>query len=540
MASEMDSARARLLYDLGCAFAARIELHELLPLIIEKCREALSAEGVAVVLLDPVRHEFFFPYVADADWEVARKLSGQRFPADLGYAGVVMSTGHSLKADDVQADPRHYHGTDKATGLVTRNLIAAPLFSRQGPIGVVEVVNRRGKYVFSEEDQRFLEALAGSIAIALDNARLYAEARQSEAKLLTQVGALRRDLARHDRFDDMVGSGPSMAEVFHLMETAAASSITVLIEGETGTGKELVARGIHRSSARAEGPFLAVNCAAMPETLLESELFGHRRGAFTGAIRDNPGLFRSATGGTVFLDEVGEMPSSMQAKLLRVLEQGEVIPVGESIPTKVDVRVLSATNRELRGEVGFGKFREDLFYRLAVFPIKMPPLRERREDIPLLVQRFLARAAERQQKHVVGFDEPALAMFASYSWPGNIRELQNEIERAVALARDNAMLGLDQISTVIRRSVLPGAELPNALHAASVSNASSPASDPEPLSAITAAHQNGSFREARAAFEARYITDILTRCEGNLSRAAKLMGMSRVQLQRKVKEYGLR
>jgi transcriptional regulator with GAF, ATPase, and Fis domain len=271
-----------------------------------------------------------------------------------------VTTGKSLKIDDVQNDRRHYLGTDKTTGLATRNLIATPLNSLQGPIGVIEVVNRRGGPAFSDEDLHLLEALSGSIAIALDNARLYAEARQAEARLRTQVGLLRRDLASQLRFDEMVGTGPAMAEVFHLMETAAASSITVLIEGETGTGKELVARGIHRASARADGLFLAINCAALPETLLESELFGHRRGAFTGAIRDQPGLFRSATGGTVFLDEVGEMPASMQAKLLRVLEQAEVVPLGESVPSKVDVRVLSATNRQLRSDVQQGKFRSDL------------------------------------------------------------------------------------------------------------------------------------------------------------------------------------
>jgi transcriptional regulator with GAF, ATPase, and Fis domain len=538
MAGEAQDARSHLLYDLGCAFTARIELNELLPFIIEKCREVLAAEGVAVLLLDRARNEFYFPYVADTDSEVARRLSGHRFSATLGFAGVAVATGQSLKIDDVQNDQRHYPGTDKTTGLSTRNLIATPLNSPRGPIGVVEVVNCRKGWAFSDADLHFLEALSGSIAIALDNARLYAEALQAEARLRTQVGALRRDLASRLQFDEMVGTGPAMAEVFQLMETAAASSITVLIEGETGTGKELVARGIHRASARADGPFLAINCAAMPETLLESELFGHRRGAFTGAIRDQPGLFRSASGGTIFLDEVGEMSAAMQAKLLRVLEQGEVVPVGESVPSKVDVRVISATNRQLRSEVEQGKFRGDLFYRLAVFPIKLPPLRERREDIPILVQRFVRRAADRQHKPVSGFDEAALAMFSAYSWPGNIRELQNEIERAVALAREEGPLSVNYISSSIR-------DIATAItHAQGISEIGAilPSTTAAGVPVDAAIDLNGgkNLREARAVFEARFINDALTRCEGNISRAAKLMGLSRVQLQRKIKEYGLR
>ena len=539
MSEEKDIARLRLLYDLGCAFAARIELQELLPLVIAKCRDALAAEGAAVLLLDRERNEFYFPYVSDDDSEVAKRLAPLRFPADLGIAGVVLSTGRPLKVDNAQQDPRFYHGADKTSGLITRNLMAAPLLSRQGPTGVVEVVNRRGKYSFSDDDMHFLEALAGSIAVALENARMYAQIRESEATLRTQVRALRRDLALNERFAEIVGGGPAMTEVFDLMESAAASSITVLIEGETGTGKELVARGIHRASTRADGPFLAMNCAAMPETLLESELFGHRRGAFTGALRDNPGLFRSATGGSVFLDEVGDMPAAMQAKLLRVLEQQEVVPVGESFPCKVDVRVLSATNRDLRTAVRSGVFREDLFYRLAVFPIKLPPLRERREDIPVLAQRFLANASDRQRKTISGFDEAAMALLIRYDWPGNVRELQNEVERAVALAREGEVIAPHRLSPGLAKiaCLTPDSDRDNA-----------PASISDSITALhskwsgdhTASLSDSSLREARAAFEARYIAEVLERCSGNVSRAAKIMRMSRVQLQRKVKDYGLR
>lgn len=539
MSEEKDSARLKLLYDLGCAFASRIELQELLPLVIAKCREALAAEGGAVLLLDRERNEFHFPYISDDDSEVAKRLAPLRFPADLGIAGAVLANARPLKVDNAQEDPRFYHGADKTSGLVTRNLMAAPLLSRQGPIGVVEVVNKRGKYPFSDEDLRFLEALAGSIAVALENARMYAQIRDSEATLRTQVRALRRDLAFNERFAEIVGTGPAMREVFDLMDSAAASSIAVLIEGETGAGKELVARGIHKASTRADGPFLAINCAAMPETLLESELFGHRRGAFTGALRDNPGLFRSATGGSVFLDEVGDMPAAMQAKLLRVLEQQEVVPLGESFPCKVDVRVLSATNRDLRATVRGGAFREDLFYRLAVFPIKLPPLRARREDIPVLAQRFLANASERQHKTLAGFDEAAMALLIGYDWPGNVRQLQNEIERAVALARGGEVIAPHHLSQALARTECPEPDSDRVNAIASISD-SSPAINPKSSAEMTSSSSDASLREARAAFEARYIADVLERCAGNVSRAAKIMRMSRVQLQRKVKDYGLR
>jgi len=326
-----------------------------------------------------------------------------------------------------------------------------------------------------------------------------------------------------------------MAEVCQRMEAAAASSITVLIEGETGAGKELVARGVHRASARADEPFLAINCAAMPENLLESELFGHRRGSFSGAMRDNPGLFRSASGGSVFLDEVGDMPLAMQAKLLRVLEEEEVVPVGESFPIKVDVRVLSATNRDLRAAVKAGTFREDLFYRLAVFPIRVPPLRERRADLPLLIERFLKIASERHHKSFGGFDDAAMRLLGAFDWPGNVRELQNEVERAVALARNGETIGADRLSPIVRSGVQ--AAIRTAFPDPIVADAESE-SDLDDADESEA--KEGSLRQARAAFEARYITDVLRRCEGNISRAARLMGVSRVQLQRKVKEYGLR
>jgi Nif-specific regulatory protein len=387
---------------------------------------------------------------------------------------------------------------------------------------VLQVLNRNSGEPFSDDDLAFLEALAGSVAVAIENARLFARVKASEDLLRAQVGALRRDMAHRDRFSEIIGSGPAMSELFRLMESAAASPITVLIEGETGTGKELVARGIHRASARADAPFLAVNCAAVSETLLESELFGHRKGSFTGATQDHRGLFEAATGGTIFLDEVGEMPLAMQAKLLRVLQQGEITPVGDTRSRKVDVRVISATNRDLSAEVEKQAFRQDLYYRLAVFPIQLPPLRQRREDVPLLVERLLKRAAERQQTEIAGMNAAALELLQRYDWPGNVRELENVIERAVALARSGDTIGPEHLSAKLRGA--------NGEHIAA---AAAPA-----LAAAGAALTP--LRQARAAFEADYIRKALAANSRNVSRTARALGLSRVMLQKKMKEYGLR
>jgi len=537
-----EEVRFRLLYDLGCAFAARIEIDQLIPLVVTKCREALDAEGASVLLLDDERKELYFPYISEEDPEVAQRLARLRFSAELGIAATALKTGKALAVNDAQNDPRWYQGIDKMSGLVTRNVLAAPLSTRQGTIGVVEVVNGRGAEGFTDDDLAFLEAISGSIAIAIENARLYTQVRESEASLQAQVGALRRDLARHDAFTEIVGTGPAMAEVLQLMETAAASSITVLIQGETGTGKELVARGLHRASARSDHPFLALNCAAMPEQLLESELFGHRRGAFTGAIRDNPGLFRAAAGGVVFLDEVADMPLSMQAKLLRVLEEQEVVPLGDSFPRKVDVRVLSATNRDLRAEVAAGRFREDLYYRLAVFPISLPPLRERREDIALLATRFLAIAVGQQRKSIAGLEPAALELLTQHDWPGNVRELRNEIERAVALARASAGIGPEHLSARLRtqsalnNGVPANYAKPSRVHRAMVAAAQASAAEED----AKGEDAKGPLRRARAAFEADYITRVLGQNKGNVSRAAVALGLSRASLQKKMKEYGLR
>jgi Nif-specific regulatory protein len=501
------------------AFAAQLDLDGLLALVVARCSAALDAAGAAVLLHDAERGELYFPHVSTADPVVAARLTGMRFPADRGIAGAVLRDGIPIRIDDAQVDPRFNPAIDRETGFTTRALLCVPLRGRAGPVGVLQVVNPRRAAAFEDDDLRFAEVLSGSIAVALENARLYEELRASEGRLREQVGALRRDLRVRDAAGGLVGGTPAMDEVLRLMARASASPIAVLIEGETGTGKELVARGIHHASARADGPFIAVNCAALAETLLESELFGHRRGAFTGALQDRRGIFEAASGGTIFLDEIGEMPLRMQAKLLRVLQEGAITPVGDHRLRPVDVRIVAATNRELSGEVAEGRFRADLYYRLAAFPIRVPPLRARRDDVPLLVEHFLRDAAARHGKTIRGVRPAALELLVRFGWPGNVRELRNEIERAVALAAPGEAIG------------------PELLSAKLVSDAASDAAPPP-------VHDDGDagapLREARAAFEVRYVAAMLRRHRGNVSRTAQALGISRVALQKKMKLLGLR
>jgi len=518
----------RLIYELGHTFASRLELDELLGLVVRKCREVFDAEGVSVLLLDAERNQFYFPYFSDLDPQVSARLAQMSFDASKGVAGSVLRDGKPVRVDSARRDPNWNSDVDKRTGFETRSMIAALLVAGEKRMGVIEVLNPIHRETFSDEHLALLEALAESIALAIHNASQVDMLRNSAENLRTEVGALRRDLAKHDVLSGVIGASPEMTEVLGLMDSAAAaSSISVLLEGETGTGKEMVARGIHRMSGRADKPFLAVNCAALSEHLLESELFGHRRGAFTGATQNQPGLFRAANGGVIFLDEIGEMPLTMQPTLLRVLQDGEIMSVGDTRPQRVDVRVFSATNRDLRAAVAAGTFRADLYYRLAAFPIRLPPLRMRRHDIPLLADRFLSLAGSRHRKDIRELDPAVLELFEKYDWPGNIRELQNEIERAVVLTPSGEPIRAEQLSADVRAAATQPVVKP------------APA-DAKRAEAKPAGDQPPTLREARSGFEARFIADVLARNGGNVSHSAEMLGLSRIQLQRKMKEYGLR
>jgi Nif-specific regulatory protein len=525
-----DNDRSATVHELANAFAQRTDLDELIPFVVERLREILPASGVSLLLLDEPRNELEFAYVSEGDAEAGQRLAGLRMPADRGVAGAVLRQKCPELISDAQHDRRHYSEVDRKTGISTGSLLAVPLLKGERRLGVIEAVRRSGEAHFTREDMTMLERLGRTIAIALENAGRFRDIKASADQLRVQVGALRRELARHDRFSEIIAVSPAMTEMFRLMEAAAASPIRVLIEGETGAGKELVARAIHRTSDRENGPFLALNCAAVPDGLMESVLFGHRRGSFTGALEDQVGLFRAASGGVLFLDEVGDMPLAMQAKLLRAIQDGEVTAVGDTRPHKADVRLISATNHDLQKAVTVQSFRQDLYYRLAALTIRVPPLRQRREDIPLLTTLFLEDAAGRHRKRIQGLTPEVLELLSSADWPGNVRQLQNEMERAVALASDGDTISLPHLSPELvamsdARGPVPIEQVANGTPAASTSPA------PTKLTSLA---------DARAAFERNFIAERLLQHNHNVSRAAASLGISRITLQKKMKEYSLR
>jgi two-component system response regulator HupR/HoxA len=352
-----------------------------------------------------------------------------------------------------------------------------------------------------------------SYALATENVQLAAALKDANDRLRAENLYLRREVERRYGFDQILGESSAMERVFEVMEKVAATDATVLITGETGTGKDLVARAIHYAGTRKELRFVAQNCVALPDTLLESELFGHKRGAFTGAHADKKGLFELADRGTIFLDEIGETQPGMQVRLLRVLQDGEIRPLGSSDTRTVDVRVIAATHRDLRKDVEDGRFREDLFYRLRVVELHIPALRERRSDIPLLAHHFLDASNKKMSREIKGFTNAAMDRMCAHPWSGNVRELENEIERCVALAGDVHTIGVEMLSDELRGGPVEAAPI-----------------DDEP--------QDLPLNDAVDALKRRLIQQAVTQT-GSKTRAAEKLGIPRQSLQKMMKRLAM-
>jgi transcriptional regulator with GAF, ATPase, and Fis domain len=392
----------------------------------------------------------------------------------------VLETGKPLVVADALHDAE-WSGSSSVVNLKLCSVMCAPLKQKGEVVGVIYLGNDNVVSLFDERALEPLTVFAAQASLLVQNALLLDSLRRENVAL--------REAVTTKRYGDLVGSGASMREVFRRIERVAATDISVLITGETGTGKEVVARELHRRSARANGPFVAINCGAIPESLLESELFGHAKGAFTGAVGARIGRFQAAAGGTLFLDEIAEMAPALQVKLLRALQERTVLRVGESRPEPVDIRVVAATNKVLEEEIKRGAFREDLYYRLNVVAIQLPPLRERGDDVVALARYFLQQYAREFGSRVRGFTPGALVAMRRHPWPGNVRELENRVKKAVVLA-EKALVSTEDLG--IDADVL------------------------EPIAPLT---------QATREFQKRYVNEVLERNQGNRTKTAKDLGV---------------
>ncbi len=395
--------------------------------IVESATDLTQGEASSLLLVNPETQKLYF--------EIALGDKGpqmQNFSLDMGegIAGWVALHNRSLIVNDVKDDPRHRADIPQQIGFPTDRILAVPMRFNERCVGVIEIINKKNGREFTNDDLQWLEIFANQAALAIQHADNFKRARE-------QISVLQDQVQGERGYHTLIWASKAMEEQLGLVERIANTDSTVLILGESGVGKELIAEQIHLRSARNAKPFVRVNCAALPETLLESELFGHVKGAFTDAVSTRRGRFELADGGTIFLDEVGDLPLPLQAKMLRVIQERTFERLGSSDSITVDVRIVTATNKDIESLVEQGEFRSDLYYRLNVLPLRIPPLRQRPEDITELASFFLTRFSRETNKNIRGFTDEAVETLLSYSWPGNVRELENAIERAVVISRSD-------------------------------------------------------------------------------------------------------
>ena len=428
----------QLLAALTLQATSNVEFRALIEGFVESIGRALNCDCVYIALLDPEDSQVFreFAFRSPHRNHRVQELPLISREEELGLSRVV-GLGQSVTFVSPESESRSVAGL---TGFKAQCHL--PLVNRGHGLGVLTLACF-AEDCFPQTEISFLEQLAAQIAIAIENARAHREIAALKEQLECERVYVEDEILAGTKFEEMVGSSDSLVHALGHVARVAPTESTVLVTGESGTGKELIARAIHKRSRRADKPFIRVNCAAIPQSLIASELFGHEKGAFTGAAERRLGRFELANGGTIFLDEIGDIPADMQVALLRVLQEREFERVGGGRTVSVDVRVVAATNRDLKAAVEAGKFRLDLFYRLNVFPVRVPSLRERKDDIPLLAKYFIERYARSTGKKIKNIDKKTLELLQAYDWPGNIRELQNVIERAVILC-DRETLSIDE------------------------------------------------------------------------------------------------
>ena len=472
------------------------DLDKLLQLIIESATGVVGAEAASLLLLDPKTNSLYFKVATGAKGEAVKDF---RVKVGQGIAGHVAQTGQPLLIADAGQDNRWMRQISDSIDYETRSMACVPLNINDKTIGVVQVINKNDDTQFTQSDMDVLEEFSSLAALAIGSARNLEQVRKENLDLKKELGQ------KHQ----IIGKSIILEKVLEDAQKLSRTKTTALIQGESGTGKELLARLIHRESPRREKPLVVLNCAALPETLLESELFGYEKGAFTGAVGRKTGKFEAAHEGTLFLDEIGEMAPGIQAKLLRVLQEGVFYRVGGNTPITVDVRVLSATNKNLKKEVEEGKFREDLYYRLNVVQLNIPPLRERLEDVVYLTEHFLEVFKKETGLSNLTISESAMEKMSRYNWPGNVRELRNAIERAVVMGNGKTIMPED----------LPiAASLPK----------------------FAGLKVGLTLDEALNEFKKEFILLNLKHTGGNRSKAAKVMDIQRTYLSRLITRYEIR
>lgn len=471
------------------------DLDNLLGVIVLAAMRVMNAKGSSLLLVDKTKDKLYFhTCIGDKGDDIKRYELGK----GEGIAGWVAERGESLLIEDVTTDPRWSPKIARSVGFETRSIICAPLKVGDEVLGVLEVIDRADGEPLSSDDLERLEAFSDLAAGLLLKARIYREVAVENKILKQELGGK----------GEIIGQSQAIQAAIASCRKVASSNATTLITGESGTGKELFARLIHNLSPRCEKPMVVVNCGSVPEPLLERELFGNEKGAYTGADTQKPGLFEVANGGAVFLDEIGETSQAMQVKLLRVLQEGTFFRLGGQSTIHVDVRVIAATNKRLEDLVEEGRFREDLFYRLNVIRINLPPLRERSGDVELLAEHFARNFAAELGRPVKGFTDEAMKALKNYSWPGNARQLENTIERAVIMGESES-IGLEDLPPEIKEFRA------------------------SPISVGV------SLKLAQDNFKREFIKKTLDFCDGNKTRTAAILDIQRTYLSRLIKELGI-
>ena len=504
--SEHRLEKLEMMTDITMALNSTLNLNEVLANIVDSIIRLADTDR-GFLMLSSKGEDLEFRIARDRN---EQPLEKDDFEVSHTIIGDVARKGKPLFISDLDKHSR-FRDQKSVLDLQLKTAVCLPLKIEDRVIGVIYTDASRLSAEIDEEDMPIFTAFAAQAAIAIENARLHGEVILARENLRRENMELKAELSERYEFSGIIGKSKVMQEIFDTISKIAPFDTTVLIRGATGTGKELIARAIHFNSPRKANQMVTINCGAMPAELLESELFGHKKGSFTGANRDKAGLFETASGGTLFLDEIGDMPQPLQVKLLRALQEGEIRRIGENESRKVDVRVIAATNRDLSADIEDGRFRQDLYYRLNVVPVNIPPLRERQDDILPLTAHFLEKYSAKMGKEAVEISPEAMKIILSGDWEGNVRELENTIERGLALCGDSKTLTAEHFPQFEReKSLFAGVD------------------------------ETLKLKEKMKTVEKQFILEALEKTGWKVTQAAKILDVTRQHLHNKIKQHSLR